>query len=231
MTAERKHLEALDAAIAELLPLSALTAAPAPVQIQYLGTIVENTIVLLTAVANSLDQGGRVAFFTDFPNWISAMQAVHRSFYSSIIIAVEISLRDFCRDQGIEVKNSRLAQAESIVADLADTLTEKDTRRILRLAAGGPAFKDYVHAVVHRRIAEPERRTVWINFFDALTIVRNKSSHSDVSLSGSERSRLIRGGCEVLVSPDMSLQLNSRNYKQVVDIVLEFYHEIWGVTR
>ena len=231
MTPEQKHLKALDDAIAELLPLSALTSAPAPVQYQYLGTIVENTIVLLTAVANSLDQGGRVALFTDFPNWISAMQSVHRSFYSSIIIAVEISLVDYCRDQGIDVKSSRLAQAESIVADLAESLTEKNAKRILRLASGSPAFRDYLHAVVRDRIGEPERQTVWINFFDALTIVRNKASHSDVSLSESERGRLTAGGCGALVSSDMTLQLNSRNYKQVVDIVIEFYQEIWGVTR
>jgi hypothetical protein len=223
---EQIHLQTLDEAIRELTPFSEITAAPAPSQYQYVGTVIENTLVLLTAVANSLDQGGRNIEFSDFMNWISAMQAVHRSFYSSIIIAVEISLTEFCRDENIEVTSGRLAQAESIIADLGDSLDRKSKKRILSLAGGNPAFSDYVRAVVNDRIEQADRREIWIKFFDALSIVRNKASHSDPSLSEREHQRLVAGGCGVLVSDDRNLQLNSRNYKQVVDIVLQFYQDI-----
>lgn len=227
MTPEQEsHVKSLDEAVAELLPLTRITAAPAPVQYQYVGTMVENTLVMLTAVANSVDGGDRYLTFSDFRNWVSAMAAVHRSFYSSIVMAVEISLVEFCRDEGVMVTSGRLAQAESIISELDESATAKIKKRILSLAGGNPAFMDYVRAAVKARISEAERRAIWVNFFDALTILRNKASHSDVSLSEGERKRLVAGGCEVLVADDGNLQLNSRNYKQVVDFVLMFYREL-----
>jgi hypothetical protein len=226
MNEEQRHLKSLDEAIAELAPLAMITAAPASVQCQYVGTIIENTLVMLTGVANSLDRGQRSITFSDFSNWISAMQAVHRSFYSSIIIAVEISLVVLCRDENIEVKSARIAQAESIIGDLGDSVSQRTRKRIMRLAGGNPAFMDYVRAVASARIVDSDRRTMWINFFEALNILRNKASHSDSSLSENQRVTLVRGGCEVLVSNDGELQFNSRNYKQLVEFVLRFYQEI-----
>jgi hypothetical protein len=231
MTNEQLHLQTLDEAIAELIPLTEITAAPAPRQYQYVGTVIENTLVLLTGVANSLDQGSRNIQFSDFVNWISAMQAVHRSFYSSIIMAVEISLTEFCQDEGITVKSGRLAQAESIIADLGDALNGRNKKRILSLAGGDPAFLDYVRSAVQARLEKPDRRDVWIKFFDALSVIRNKASHSDVTLSESQQKKLAEGGCGVLVSDDGNLQLNSRNYKQVVDCVMQFYQELGIYTQ
>jgi len=69
------HLVAIDAAIASLIALSGRMTAPAPVSHQFIGTIVDNTIVLLTAPGNSLDIGSRSFMFSHTRNWISLMQA------------------------------------------------------------------------------------------------------------------------------------------------------------
>ncbi|NVN51622.1 hypothetical protein [Mycolicibacterium hippocampi] len=226
MRPEHVHLKTIEEAIAELHPLTVITSSPASVQYQYVGTIVENTLVLLTAAANSLDQGSRNITFSDFDNWISAMQAIHRSFYSSIHSAVEISLTDFCKDNNIDVSSTRSRKAESLISELCDSLTEKQKRDIRSLGGDNPAFMDYLGAVTKARIEDPTQRKIWNKFFDALSVLRNKASHSHPSLSDSDKKKLIDGGCGALVSEDGNLQLNSRNYKQVIDIVLQFFQVI-----
>ena len=63
-------------------------------------------------------------------------------------------------------------------------------------------------------------------FFDALTIVRNKSAHSDPSLTANEVQRLKDGGYGVLASADNQLQINPRNYYQVAFHTMDFFDEL-----
>ena len=93
---KRSHLEHILASLDELLLVSKKTSAPSDNCFQYLGTTVDNTLSLLTAPANSLDDGHRRLIFNDDKNWVSLMQAVHRSFLSSVQIAVEKALTEQC---------------------------------------------------------------------------------------------------------------------------------------
>lgn len=75
-----KHLQRILEAVDELTAFHSRTAAPAPMPHQFVGTVVDNTVGLLTAPANALDGGARAIRFSDHANWLSLMQAVHRSF-------------------------------------------------------------------------------------------------------------------------------------------------------
>src|SRR5579884_1243306 len=92
------HLDSIVAAMEELLRISRRGAAPASIPSQYIGTIIDNTAALLTAPANALDQGNRHVTFSEPANWLSLMQALHRSFFASILIAVEAGLAYVCAE-------------------------------------------------------------------------------------------------------------------------------------
>lgn len=220
------HLATLEQTIAELLPVSRMTAAPAPNAYQFVGTMVDNTLTLLLGVTNCLDQGNRSIQFSNFRNWISAMQAVHRSFYSSIIMAVEKSLTEYCLEERIQVKSSRLQDADKLIEELSHTLTDKQAKAIRRLAGRDPQFRDYVDTVLRAKLNDQSRRKTWVKYFDALRVLRNKASHSDVSLSDSERETLMNGECGQFVSAEGTLQTNTTTYKYVLDRIFMFYQDI-----
>ena len=218
------HIRAINQTLRELQPLSVTTAAPASMQFQYIGTIVDNTMALLTGVANSLDNGQRVARFSEFANWLSAMKAVHRSFYSSLIIAIEQGLSDFCAEKGIKPEPHRLTKAERIIEK--GNLSSKLAKEVRQLAGGKPNFGDYLREVLRAKEVPKNRRVVWTNFFEALNVVRNKVSHSDIVLAPGDTQKLKNGGLGVLVGADNMLQVNTRNYRQIISLVLKFYEEV-----
>jgi len=135
-------------AIEELRPLSAEYAAPAPECVQFLGTIVDNTLGLLTVPANAIDHGARQVRFENPRHWLSLMQAVHRSFFSSVHTATEAGLAAICRQHGIEVKSTLRARAEKIVERLKDRISEAEAKEIVGLTGTAAQFHDYLDAVL-----------------------------------------------------------------------------------
>ncbi|HAU2062766.1 TPA: hypothetical protein JBK43_14670, partial [Legionella pneumophila] len=115
------HLQHILTTLEELIIISKKTAAPSDNCFQYIGTIVDNTIGLLTAPANSLDGGNRRISFNDDNNWVSLMQAVHRSFLSSIQTSVERALAESCKI--IEIKSKK--KINSLLKELDGKLTNK----------------------------------------------------------------------------------------------------------
>jgi hypothetical protein len=230
MTFNRQsHIKAIDQAISELITLSARTATPAPIQHQYIGTVVDNTACLLTAPGNSLDNGNRVASFSEIPNWLSAMQAMHRSFYSSIHLATEKALEEYCDSKGIEVSSSIKRTAnkefEKIISSITDQVAKEKTEKLFTKLTRGlrPLFNDYLNAALKSSSLPKSDKATWRKFFNALTIVRNKSSHSDPSLTNTEIKKLQEGGFATLVSDAGSLQINPRNYFQISSFILDFF--------
>lgn len=70
------------------------------------------------------------------------------------------------------------------------------------------------------------RKKIWRNFFNALSILRNKVSHSDSFLNINEINVLKKGGFENLLSPELELQTNPLHYKEVCVYILDFFDEL-----
>ena len=220
-----KHLQRIWETIDELMPLSRACAAPAPESIQFLGTIVDNTIAFLTAPANAIDGGGRQIRFDQKRNWLSLMQAVHRSFFSSIHTATEVGLAQICRLHQIEVTASSRLKAENIIQRLRERISERDAKDIMSLAGKSPQFADYLNAALRQASFEESDAVVWRKYFRALSIVRNKVSHSDTTLSEPEVSDLQAGGFSVVVV-NGQLVVNPRMYRQVVEHIMRFFTSV-----
>ncbi len=216
----------------ELELLSPTLGAPASVQKQYIGTCVDDTLVMLTGVANSIDGGGRHITFSDEASWHSAMKAVNRSFSNSIVSHTEKACADWCAAKGITVESRRLKKGQKLCelvrnASITDeSIVQRLEKGILDLAGSKPAFSDYVNTVIENSNVGSERAKMWRKFFKALSTPRNKASHSDVTLSQHEVDELRASGFGALISSEGELQLNSRHYKEICGHVLLFFEEL-----
>lgn len=223
------HLQRILEAVDELMVFHPQTAAPAPIPHQFIGTVVDNAVGLLTAPANALDGGARAVRFSDIANWLSLMKAVHRSFFSSLHLAIESGLVALCREREVVVYNRFYKSAIEAVAQIErEAGSSKTVQRAVKtlhtyLKRQHTRFDDYLHAVLDPISLPRETKTQWRRFFRALSIVRNKASHSDVSLTGIERKALLDGGCGVMISSSGELVINPRVYAQFVTFALQFF--------
>jgi len=223
-----EYAQVLNATINELHPLSQRTGLPASMQYQYVGTIVDNTITLLIGVANALDGGHRTIEFSDFTNWRSTMKAVHRSFYSTLIAAVEQGLQEFCAQEGIDIKPAPQRREEQI-AKLEEWGEKPLPARIKKLIpAPQLGLMDYARAVIKQKLPTTEQPT-WTRFFDGLRILRNKASHANPTLTSAEIICLETGGLgAMLVSGEFRLW--PEHYREVVELVLRFFDEVVAIS-
>lgn len=223
MIKKETHLRSIEEAIHELALLHDRTKDPNPIAHQYIGTIVDNTIGLLTAPANSLDNGNRIFTFSDDKNWVSLMQAVHRSFFSSLHTAVEISFERILKDRQIKAENKQQKKHKEKLKTFKP-IDEKLEGFITKIIEGIPLnFMDKLNAVLELTSLSKKNKKTWRKFFIGMTIVRNKSSHSTTTLTQKEQEDLKQGGLQVVVSKNGDLQVNPRMYKQFAEFTLDFF--------
>lgn len=220
------HLQHILITLDELLIISKKTSAPADLCFQYIGTIVDNTIGLLTAPANSLDDGNRRISFDEEHNWISLMQAVHRAFLSSVQIAVEKALANDCGS--IEISGEK--KIASLLKELDGKLTDQQIKLVKSLVPKKPSFNDYLDASLKKSPMSNDRKKIWRKYFKCLSIIRNKVSHSDCSLSSNDRECLVLNGFAPLVMEN-KLQFNSRYYTQICNHLIQFFQDLGHTLR
>jgi len=225
------HIREIDKAFEELFNLQDRTKAPASIQNQFIGTVIDNTLCLITGPGNSLDKGKRHVVYDKPENWISAMQAVHRSFYASVHLAIERGLIEYCEQRSVTVESSVKKEYEKKYEKIKNKLTAETqplvTNLFEKMTKGiSPNFYDYLNSALENSTIENKNKIGWRKIFDGLTIIRNKSSHSDPSLSENEIQRLKEGGYDALVSTENQLQLNPRNYYQIVVPILDFFDDL-----
>ncbi len=221
------HLIRIQETTTQLVLLSAKTAHPAPITHQLIGTVLDNTVGLLTAPANSLDNGKRTIIYTEDHQWISLMQSVHRSFFSSIHLATESALRHICETNNLNVLSQQY-QAMSQAIDLIQAAVEnkdslKKAFKVIKDASPKhPNFRDYLEAALSLKEYNTQFKKTWRKFFDALSIIRNKASHSDTFINENERKRLIEANFGTVISTEGILQFNTRIYEEVTLYTLQF---------
>lgn len=228
------HVKRIDESIHELGKFDSRTMSPAPLPYQFVGTIIDNTRCLLTAPANSLDGKNRKFKMSDINNWLSLMQSVHRSFFSDIHIATEAGLAHLCKELGItpEIRINKAIEdvLDDIRAEVVGSPTIKKELKMIerKTLRKWPIFDDYLEAVLSKSKMSQKSKKIWRKFFKALSIVRNKVSHSDISLSEHEKQMMIEGGFRTLVSKKGKLQVNPRMYEQVCNYILRFFDELYS---
>lgn len=220
----KKHLKAITISIQELTSFQDRTRTPNPIMHQYIGTVVDNTVGLLCSAANSLDEGCRHIIFDQMKNWVSLMQAVHRSFFSSLHIAIEKEFLDLCAGIDLTAESSIRKRYIKVVNEISGNEPQKQ-KLLSYFNKCEPSFHDLLNALLKIVRINKYKKKIWRQYFKALTILRNKASHSDVTLSSSEKQSLNEGGFSVAVSRDGKIQMNSRMYAQIIKHILDFFDE------
>lgn len=96
------------------------------------------------------------------------------------------------------------------------------------LARNKPVFEDYLNSALDISSLNKKQKTIWRRFFSALSITRNKVSHSDHTLSSSEITALKNGGFGALISLKGEIEVNPRIYFQMSAFILDFFDLIYA---
>ena len=196
---KNKHLPVIEAAINELLPIGIATAPPAPISHGYIGTVTNATCSLLATCAIALDKKPRTPDLND-DQWWALMKIVHRGFYSSLQAAIEGALLEICNQRGQAITSSRPGRS--------------------------PEFNDYREAVLDCSSITDQRKKYWRIYFRGLSILRNKASHFDTSISTKEQENLKMAGLDHHINSKGAVHTNTKNYLPIVNKVLDFFSEV-----
>lgn len=222
----RRHIEEINISIQDLAQFQNKTKDPNPIQYQYIGTVLDSTIPQLCMAANSLDGGNRNVQYSEFRNWISFMQVIHRSFYSMLHIAIEMGVCDIYERQKLSATPSAAKKNLQIIEKIVTDSQEEIDKLKRYFNSYKPSFEDKLNAVLNLSAMDKSRKMIWRNYMRALTKVRNKMSHSEQSLSESDIRALKDGRFDVMISDSGILHTNPRHYAQVALHAINFFDEL-----
>ena len=228
---KEQYIKEIDESISELNTLPGKVNEPIKDEIKFMGTILASTICFLSSAANSLDQGCRVKKFDAIEDWSQVISAINRSFYSSIIISTELGLEHFVRKKGGEIKSTFEKQFEDKYKDLSKfmkgEIKDKCDKLFEKLIKNKkPIFTDYLNSALKLSTFDDKGKKSIKRFFRALTIVRNKSSHSNPSLSESEKDNLIEGGFCHFISNEGTLRATPKDYYTISMYIIRFFEKL-----
>lgn len=222
------HLKEIQESIEELILLQNRTKASNPIAHRYIGTVVHNTIGLLTAPANSLDKGSRNITFSEDENWLSLMKAVHRSYFSSLHTAVEMGFERILKDQKTKAENKQQKKYKRKL-ETYEPIDENLEAFIIKIIEGIPLnFRDKLDAVLELTSLPQRVKSTWRKFFIGMTVVRNQVSHSNLTLTQQEQKDLIQGGLKALVAKNGDLKVNPKMYKEFAEFSLHFFDLVYS---
>jgi hypothetical protein len=224
------RLPGYDEALADLHALGQRARAAGTEAHGQVAFILNGIISFLAAQANVLDTSGktRLAIPNDVDTWQSVNVVINRAFLGLLHTAVEGGLIDICRRLNI-VASSRRAQAIALADRLRRKLKDpglvaSELRKLEKMGSVHPEFHDYLEGALKKTISSDRQKT-WRRFFDALSVVRNKVSHSETALTEADIERLNRGGLAAMII-DGELKIAPQSYEQLVRFVLDFFDEL-----
>lgn len=171
--------------------------------VRFLCTVIGGTAMMLAVPHNLAHPERRIGIQQFIPGrddeaFDLLLQFIFRTFLTSTHVWCEQGIIEFCNQRGLSVRCSltdRWEAAEAVMNSIAHTLSPADKKKLVALRRRGhPSSADFVNASTQH--LPPDRRTYWRDFFDALSIIRNKCSHGhiDPELTVDERKRLTKGG-------------------------------------
>jgi hypothetical protein len=220
------HIKGIEETINELNSLPKQFSTP-KYETKFVGTVLANTISFLSSAANSLDKGKRLKTFKHLEDWGELMKAINRSFFSTIIISAERSLEFYVLKKGGVIESSYKRTCQNKYNKLRTSLTSDTVDRFDGFIEGitkniKPTSADYLEAALKLSTFDDKGKKSIRNFFSALVIVRNKSSHSNPSLTEDEKERLKKGGLEHFISTNGELVASYRSYYSICNYIIGF---------
>lgn len=170
----------------------------------------------------------------DEPFFHNREVAMHRVFFADLHFSTEDGLRKIIKEKNFKVVINRADQAHSIVEKIKSKLPDpsiidSELRKIVRLGGNHPTFNDYLNTVLNNiegldKVYKNECRV----YFDAVNIIRNKVSHSDMTLSEQEKAKLIAAKYKNAISSQGELQMTFEGYQPLIIDVIRFFDKLYS---
>ncbi len=169
-------------------------------------------------------------YYTDFDETFfnNRQAAMHRAFFTDLHVATEEGLRSIIDKNNFKVVINKQKLAEKIVKNIKQSLMntkniDKELEKINDLGGNFVTFNDYLNTVLENIPLDKQYKLACRAYFDALNIIRNKVSHSDMSLSEKEKDKLIKAKFKNAISPKGELQMTFEGYKLLLIDIIKFF--------
>lgn len=171
-------------------------------------------------------------FNEDFFN--NRLAVMHRAFFADLHITIEEGLGRIIKYRNFKIEVSKYKQAASIIENIKLKLIDysfinREFRDIMRLGGNHPTFNDYLNTVLKNveELDKQYKKSCRLNF-DAISIIRNKVSHSDMSLAEEEKRKLIAAKYGPIISPKGELQMTFVWYKYPLIDSIKFFNKLYN---
>lgn len=219
--------EKLKISIVELKKLQEILSIKRPTY-PFLNPVFGNVIASMVDLLAYLE--GKNPYYTGFDEAFfgNRQAAMHRAFFTDLHVATEEGLREIIDRENFKVVIGRQKKAKNIVERIKKNLKDlKDIGKgldgVLDLGGSFPTFNDYLNTVLENIPLKKEYKIACRVYFDALNIIRNKVSHSDMTLSEEEKEKLIRGKFQKAISPEGQLQMTFEGYEPLLVDIVRFF--------
>jgi len=192
----------------------------------------QNTAVLMTIVKNYLEGNIKGLLLKNSRVFETINIDFHKIAFTEIQIATEIELRKIIKENKYEILE-RENKISKIVSKLK-TINNSNTviKFVKKIAEDNvpkhPFFGDYLNTVLKNT---PNLSKVFISksksFFDGISIIRNKLSHSKIELTDNEKERLIKSGFGKAISQEGGLSFRFDYYSILYPQVIKFLDQIY----
>ena len=159
--------------------------------------------------------------------------AIHRIFFSEIYKHLEAGLKTFCEEKNISVKSQMQNSSIQTLSEIEEkTHHDRDVTKLLKklrrkiVHVYPISVKDFLENLLERSHIPKRRKKEWSCFFDVLSIVRNKCSHLDITVTKNEELKLRKAGWGIFVSPKGEIQVGVDMYAQIARNILVFFNEL-----
>lgn len=159
--------------------------------------------------------------------------AMHRNFFTDLHICVEDGLIELIKEKGWEVTSSKRAQLSSLLDKIlkkCESLKESpELDELSSLISPHATFNDHLNCVLdHSPSLSKKYKAAMRCYFDGLNIIRNKVSHSDMSLSDIECEKLEKAKLGKALSSDKKLQMTFLGYQLLIKDVIRFFDTLYS---
>lgn len=176
---------------------------------------------------------GKHIYYKEFTGeFFNAAQAsMHRQFFADLHTGVEAGLIQIIKNKNVQIEISKKKRAESIVKRIENKIADisiisKEIEDIKKLVVNRPAFNDHLDTVLKATNLSEDYKKSSRSYFEALSIIRNKVSHSDMTLTDGEKTKLKNGKLGNAIGSDGLLQMTVEGYKPLITDVVRFFDNV-----
>lgn len=199
----------------------------------FLAPCLENAVYALTCSLAYVDKKNillpkfRVKYFKN------RQITMHRTFLRDLHSNTEDGLRRIIKSQKFKVENSSKNRIEGIIVRIKTKAgvvnLSAEIEDLQKISGNRYSFPDYLDCILKNvsGLKNQYRKDARF-YFEALSIVRNKVSHSDMTLTNNEHEKLRVAKLGRMINSRKQLQMTFEGYRLLLGDVIRFFDNLYA---